>query len=257
MYVQGNGDLGSWIRNEVDFDETIENGARGRKVERVQEWLNLHGVGLVVDGDFGPITARQVDAFQQRNSLTRTGKVDRETFDTLTAPMHAVLAPQTKAGEDFSACMTRLAELHLSVHPMEIGGQNRGPWVRMYMQGNQGGAWPWCAGFTTFLMKQAAELLDRSTPIKGSFSCDSLVAQAREKGLFVSESGASTAELPDGSLFLVRRTSTDWTHVGTVKDSAGDSFATIEGNTNDEGAREGYEVCERRRGYSSKDFIVF
>ena len=33
------------------------------------------------------------------------------------------------------------------------------------------------------------------------------------------------------------------------------TFATIEGNTNDEGSREGYEVCRRVRGRGSKDFI--
>jgi hypothetical protein len=33
-------------------------------------------------------------------------------------------------------------------------------------------------------------------------------------------------------------------------------FETIEGNTNDEGSREGYEVCHRVRGYGSKDFIL-
>ena len=35
-----------------------------------------------------------------------------------------------------------------------------------------------------------------------------------------------------------------------------DGFDTIEGNTNDDGAREGTEVCARRRGYTAKDFIT-
>jgi len=39
--------------------------------------------------------------------------------------------------------------------------------------------------------------------------------------------------------------------------SAGDTlYQTIEGNTNDDGSREGYEVCARRRGYSKTDFII-
>ncbi|MGH8565940.1 MAG: hypothetical protein ACREXW_18380 [Gammaproteobacteria bacterium] len=30
---------------------------------------------------------------------------------------------------------------------------------------------------------------------------------------------------------------------------------TIEGNTNDDGSREGYEVCARTRDYNEMDFI--
>jgi len=32
-------------------------------------------------------------------------------------------------------------------------------------------------------------------------------------------------------------------------------FDTIEGNTNDEGHREGYEACQRVRAYKKKDFL--
>ncbi len=35
-----------------------------------------------------------------------------------------------------------------------------------------------------------------------------------------------------------------------------DVFHTIEGNTNDDGSRNGYEVCARRRGYGKKDFVL-
>ncbi len=58
-----------------------------------------------------------------------------------------------------------------------------------------------------------------------------------------------------GSFFLNRRTPDDWTHVGIVTEAADGSFKTIEGNTNDEGSREGYEVCARNRGYKKRDFI--
>jgi hypothetical protein len=58
-----------------------------------------------------------------------------------------------------------------------------------------------------------------------------------------------------GSIFLDRRTSTDWTHTGLVIAFHDNVFETIEGNTNDSGGREGYEVCKRTRGYARKDFI--
>ena len=36
-------------------------------------------------------------------------------------------------------------------------------------------------------------------------------------------------------------------HTGIVERIDGDTLYTIEGNTNDEGSREGYEVCRRTR----------
>jgi len=72
----------------------------------------------------------------------------------------------------------------------------------------------------------------------------------------ISSAEARRRDIPPGSLFLVRRTDTDWTHVGIVEATHELLFQTIEGNTNDEGEREGYEVCTRSRGYSNKDFIL-
>jgi hypothetical protein len=68
---------------------------------------------------------------------------------------------------------------------------------------------------------------------------------------------AAGKRIPPGSIFLARATPSDWTHTGIVVESASESFETIEGNTNDDGCREGYEVCQRTRGYGSKDFVVF
>jgi hypothetical protein len=51
-----------------------------------------------------------------------------------------------------------------------------------------------------------------------------------------------------GDLFLVQRTSSDWTHVGVVVGVRdGDTIVTVEGNTNNAGSREGLYVLERRR----------
>jgi hypothetical protein len=54
----------------------------------------------------------------------------------------------------------------------------------------------------------------------------------------------------------VQKSPTDWQHVGIVTSAEKDAFHTIEGNTNDEGSREGFEVCERVRGYDKKDFLI-
>jgi hypothetical protein len=47
-----------------------------------------------------------------------------------------------------------------------------------------------------------------------------------------------------------------WIHTGMVSVLHEETFDTIEGNTNDEGSANGYEVCARNRAFSSQiDFI--
>ena len=248
--------LAAWIQQEIGLGQENSVGDRGKDVRRIQEWLTLQGYSLVVDGHYGPVTAETVTRFQADLFLSETGRVDTKIFDRLCKPMRDVLQQQLNSSVSVGDAVVTYARAHLQKHPREVGGQNRGPWVRMYMNGNDGEPWAWCAGFTTFLLKQATESLQTDMPIQGSFSCDSLAAQAKAAGLFVSEEEARQQEIPPGSLFLVRRTRTDWTHVGIVEAAHERHFETIEGNTNDEGNREGYEVCARSRGYTNKDFIV-
>jgi hypothetical protein len=47
------------------------------------------------------------------------------------------------------------------------------------------------------------------------------------------------------------------THTGFSFGGAAQTFPTIEGNTNDNGRANGYEVCKRLRSISKKDLIRF
>ncbi len=235
----------------------ITLGAVGARARWVQEWLSLGGVGVVVDGEFGPATAAAVRAFQRRAKLPSTGVVDQATFGRLVAPMAAALAtPAFPSGTDLGAAVVAVARQHLAQGPREVGGQNCGPWVRLYMDGNQGAAWPWCAGFATFVVEQASAALGRTAPLGRTYSCDVLAERARGADRLVEGPLADPARaIRPGSLFLVRRSAGDWEHVGIVCAARPDAFHTVEGNTNDAGDREGYEVCARVRGYERKDFV--
>jgi hypothetical protein len=204
--------------------------------------------GLAIDGIYGPITAEVVARFQEDSFLEATGRVNEETFVRLTEPMRETLRQRLTMSEGVNAAVLEYAQAHLDQHPHEVGGQNRGPWVRMYMNGNEGSSWPWCAGFVTFIPRQATESLNVGMPIPGSFSCDTLVAQARAAGLFVSEAEARFTEIPPGSLFLVRRTDTDWTHVGLVQDTQELSFQTIEGTPTTKETAKGTRSVAARGG---------
>ncbi len=243
---------------DLTLDKDYGRGSRGNKVRLIQEWLCLHGLAIVVDGDFGPATERTVKEFQRARELAVDGIVGQRTFAKLVLPMMAALEPVPPNGKTVGEMMCLYAEQHLGQHPREVGGQNKGPWVRLYMNGNQGSDWPWCAGFACFILKQACRTLDTPSPIRASFSCDSLASSAKQRGVFLGEREAEDRSLiTPGSFFLSRRTPTDWVHTGLVLHAERDYFRSIEGNTNDEGHREGYEVCRRTRGYRRMDFVRF
>jgi hypothetical protein len=242
--------------SDLTLDKPYRRGDRGGKVKLIQEWLGLRGLHVGIDGDFGPATEAVVKQFCTQQGLPVSGVVDTSVFDRLIAPMKAALTPIPAQGKPLGELVVAYAQQHLQQRPREIGGQNRGPWVRMYMDGNEGTQWAWCAGFTCFCLQQACQSLGVSLPLVPSFSCDSLAASARDNSIFVREPQPSDrTNITPGSLFLVRRTKTDWIHTGIVVRAASEVFSTLEGNTNDDGSREGYEVCARTRGYGSKDFI--
>ncbi|MCG7985189.1 MAG: peptidoglycan-binding protein [Candidatus Thiodiazotropha lotti] len=260
----------SYIRREIDPpSKTVKRGSRGQAVKRIQEWLNFHDCRTSIDADFGPATEACVKDFQRMKRKPPSGKVDKAIWNLLLKPMTAALrAPANLRGMTPQQAIITVANQHVNEHPIEIGGANCGPWVRLYCYGHDGSQWAWCAGFVTFIMQQAYFYFGQRPPIKGSVSCDTLKAQAQAAGLFVSEREITSgqrvwAEFGDACMFLHRRTPTDWTHTGIAFGGTGRPaelvFSTIEGNTNDEGVREGIEACRRKRGVAGThyDFIAF
>lgn len=240
------------MKDETYLDGSVKRGDKGNQVKRVQEWLCIHGFSLVIDGDFGPATESRVRKFQSSNGLHLTGSVNEEMWEKLITPLRAILATITPhKGETLSSLVVRYAQQHLAQHPREVGGQNMGPWVRMYMGGNEGSEYPWCAGFVSFVILQACQSLGVSQPIISSWGCDALATDAIKKGRLV---GRDCVE--PGSIFLIRKSSGDWSHTGIVTAVELEHYHSIEGNTNDDGIPEGYEVCSRTRGYSRVDFIL-
>ena len=248
---------GKTMGEHVWDNKLYKKGSRGMRVKIIQEWLCINGYNVFIDRDFGPATEYAVEQFQSREGLTVDGVVGKNTYERLVLPIKNALEPISTDERTLGELIVEYARQHLNQHPVEIGGQNKGPWVRLYMNGNEGTEWPWCAGFVSFILKQTCRQMNISLPINTSVSCDFLAASAKEKGLFMRESDVTDiAQITPGSFFLNRRTSTDWVHTGIVTRAEENVYHTIEGNTNDEGSREGYEVCERVRGYKKKDFII-
>ena len=103
------------------------------------------------------------------------------------------------------------------------------------------------------MIGQACRDLGATRPVISTYSCDLLAADGQKRKLFV-PAGPDAKPQP-GWIFLHNRVAGDWDHTGLVASSEDTTFITIEGNTNDEGSREGYEVCSRARPHGKYDFI--
>ena len=117
--------------SELELDRSLRRGDRGQKVKLVQEWLCLRGLGVRIDSDFGAATEFAVKHFQNKNGLSDSGVVDGQTFESLTQPMRDVLQPATSSAGSLGRMIVAFARQHLRQKPREVGGQHRGPWVRL------------------------------------------------------------------------------------------------------------------------------
>jgi peptidoglycan hydrolase-like protein with peptidoglycan-binding domain len=70
--------------NPADFPGTLQEGASGDDVKKVQRKLAALGIfSGSASGSYGPSTAAAVMAFQASQDLPKTGEVDRTTWDLL------------------------------------------------------------------------------------------------------------------------------------------------------------------------------
>jgi hypothetical protein len=242
------------LRSDATVAAPLIKPASSRQVRLVQEWLCLREHAVPIDNGFGDATVQAVKDFQNTVQLPQTGQVDQATMDALVQPALRAIAPDANPAGSIAAQAVRIAQRHLAEHPREIAGPNCGPWVRLYMDGGEGENFLWCAGFVSYMLGQACRDLEQPRPIAKTQSCDDLANDAKNRGIFFP---ANTSPRPEpGWLFVRRKSPGDWTHTGLVVGADANVFRTIEGNTNDDGSREGYEVCALTHAYTDKyDFI--
>jgi hypothetical protein len=226
-------------------------------VRRVQEWLWLHGFAVAIDNDFGDATEKAVKAFQRKHHLPATGIVDQKTHHALTQPMRNALKPIDPHGKTLRQLIVAYARQHIGQRPREIGGQNKGPWVRLYMDGHDGDPWLWCAGFAAYPIRQAAETLGKAMPVLRNFGVANIAHHAQQVGDFLLvPSSAARAKIKPGSLFLERGGPTGYLHCGIVRSHDGTTMETYAGNSNMGGSNNGYEALARTRGFTNMDFAL-
>ncbi len=225
---------------------------------------------LSVDGVYDVGTFEAVQLFQVRHTdlegspLEADGEVGSDTWGALfgrqtvhASPEHSTDGLLVKV-MDFAA-----SEIGVREKPT---GTNRGERVEEYQRsvGISAGD-PWCVAFVYFCFEQAAAELGVANPLK---------AKCRTGGVLDLWARARTASIPTlvrdaalndpsrvepGMIFIVG-TGGGLGHTGLVESVRGNKLVTIEGNTNDNGSREGIGVF-RRSGRSiasiNRGFISF
>ncbi len=241
-----------------------------KDVMKIQSWLTLFSIrnsssatATGIDGDFGPATERAVKNFQEVNGLSKTGVVDQNLFNTLASGLKEAFE-KPLINNNLRDLMVEVADNHLKQHPFELniqGQSNSGPWVRSYMDGNDGSPWFWCMGFAQTILDQAASFLNKNfkTLMPLTYSCDTVGNTGLEKGLLFRYQKIRKEPflLKPGDIFLTQKSLLDWTHTGVITAIEGDVIETIEGNTNHQGSRNGVAVMKRTRNFRKSKIDVF
>jgi hypothetical protein len=245
--------LPKYIAEIVTPENFPKRGETSRLVRRLQEWLTLQGNITSCDGEWGPATSAALKKFK---GAGKDDTLDAMTWASLIFPLVRATA-MPRLPEHFGSTVCEVARQYLRERAREAGGDNMGPWQRHFSRGREGQ--PWCQDFASTCWFDAARALQMKT-LPFALCDDNWVAssyvpwvanEARRAGKF--QPGETDKEVPAGSMFFLRHNGS-WSHVGLVTAWHGDSIETIEGNTNDDGSANGYEVAARHRARYTCDF---
>ncbi|MFT3681143.1 MAG: peptidoglycan-binding protein [Ferruginibacter sp.] len=248
------------------------NGTSNTKkdVMKIQSWLTLFsminpmaGTATGIDGDFGPATEKAVINFQKAKSITQTGMVTQEVFAVLCEPMKNAFEGSV-SGNNLRQLVVNMALNHVKNKPFELvinNQSNTGPWVRAYMDGNEGTPWFWCMGFVQSIIDQAASVQGKNfkTLMPLTYSCDTVGTTGLQKNLLMRYTAVrnNPSLVKPGDIFLLQKTPHDWIHTGIITAIGDDIFETIEGNTNNGGSSNGNAVLKRVRNFRLSKLDVF
>lgn len=134
-------------------------------------------------------------------------------------------------------------------------GSNRGPEVDEYLRSvglDPKGKYAWCAAFVYWCFAQAATQLQVSNPVFKTAGVLNHWNKAKARKILGGVALADPNLIKPGMIFIMKFGGGTG-HTGFVRriDPIQKLIYTVEGNTNDDGSREGYEVALRKRPISS------
>lgn len=239
------------------------NSTATEAVRAVQAALNARGFGPVeADGIYGPQTEAAIRAFQARSfdatglPLVVDGVVGPVTWVAL---FGEASLPKLKPGSALGSAALAFAGTQVGVKE-QPALSNDGPEVRRYLAsvGLPPGQ-PWCAAFVHYCVEQAKPK-DAANPLPRTGSVLAMWRNARKAGLpclTTAEAVANPGLVSAGMIFIM-----DFGqgrgHTGFVHSLAGGRLSTIEGNSNENGSRDGtgvFALTRRTLGSINAGFI--
>lgn len=142
-------------------------------------------------------------------------------------------------------------------------GSNSGPEVDLYLKSvGLSPGYAWCQAFVYWCYGKAATMKGIANPVAevaGVMSCYNAARKNRRAAIILNDGKLKPTDIYPGDQFIMHFAKGTG-HTGIVEraEYKGGIVAlhTIEGNTNDDGSREGYEVARRQRLLSDKKIVA-
>lgn len=224
----------------------IKGEADKQIVTAIQQKLKDTGCGPEkVDGDFGERTAEAVMLFQslhrdKRDSpLVIDGEVGPITWEVLFGAA-SVAVPAQPLSTLFAKVMdTARKEIDTMEDPI---GSNSGPRINQYLKsvGLDPGFF-WCAAFVYWCYNESCLQLGRPNPLLKTAGCMEHWNRTTGKKIPKSEAENNPSLVKAGQIFIINH-GKGAGHTGLVERVDGGSIFTIEGNSNNDGSRNGIGV---------------
>jgi hypothetical protein len=219
----------------------------GEDVMELQRLLTQRGYPVDIDGEFGPKTYNAVRAFQTQHldqhgqPLVVDGAVGPLTWWALThetpfirtpsAIDYREMPPKELGGSKIGRAALEAAIGELNAGACEIGGNNRGKWVKKYLTpGGMPEGNPWCASFVSWCFLRAGGDDRAKLPFTYSPGARALLKLLQKKG-WTHAPGSGYQPVPGDLVFWWRIRADGWQgHVGIVHQVRDGMIYTIEGN---------------------------
>ena len=223
----------------------LRKGDSGSDVRLLQQLLARRGYAVDASGSFDTRTWQALRAFQSQNldqhgqPLVVDGAAGPLTWWSLRNPKPFLRPPSAvdytqmpaRGGSRRGRAALAVAIAELRANAREIGGDNRGPFVRKYLapagldEGN-----PWCASFVSWCFLQASGGVAAAMPFDYAPGARNLLAEFKAQG-WASAPASGEAPQPGDIVVWWRVSLAGWLgHVGLVHSVQDGMLYTIEGN---------------------------
>jgi hypothetical protein len=225
--------------------QTLHKGDQGSAVRQLQQLLQQRGYPADINSTFDTKTWQATRAFQSQNldqqgqPLVVDGVAGPLTWWSLQNPKPFIKTPSAvdyatlpaSGGSKSGRAALAVAIGELKANAREVGGDNRGPFVRKYLApAGLGEGNPWCASFVSWCFLQAGGGDRTAMPFAYAASARTVLAEFKQHG-WSNAPGSGYVPVPGDIVVWWRVSLAGWLgHAGLVHSVRDGMLYTIEGN---------------------------